>query len=580
MKPFGRLHPSVVNLDDLSQLFSSFLVSKSARQLNVHVLTTESIVNYAAKVAAGDLMDGQLLHEWIQDFWNWMPKSVPQHQMQTSASFLSLPLFPSTLGLASLDTTFDAKDVPLEIIKILGGLDIPFPAETVPESTVDFLRGDGILSSTSDIGRLLDATNTESLVSMTAGSAATLLHHLSSNLRGRDLLTAGQKQKLRSLPIYKVALRLDASIQLLPIPQSHKLALITDDVTLIPESPEVTFVKGLTKGFCAHLGNVCIEDGRLLRDEDMIRMAVQTFATQSRRTQMAFLAFIRTQVQRLPPRILDELKLQSFLPVEGSSALQSPSSLFDPTSEVAKKLLQAGDPRLPRTNETDLGVIIQELSSLQLLQTDLDTNLVQERLAFITNSTTSMDPRYKVAAHLLRLIRLRRFDCQGVNFKDGAWLPGVDYTLHSPNECFHDSFHNRYLFDRVAPFMAERPSDSLSKYAQLDRPIPINIVLEQFSAVLQAAPQEDPHEPLIRILQELGRRKSELTPDQVNMLHEITSKQPWVPVMRGHLCRTVHAVYRLPFPSSSSLPFYCIPDIFAVEPKMRDFFKSQGCTER
>ncbi|TFY61483.1 hypothetical protein EVG20_g7038 [Dentipellis fragilis] len=578
--------PSIA-LSHVPEAVRSLLLTQGPAQLTVSVLDGKAALRYlldaltrrfAFKPNASptDVTSPALL-KWLVAFWDWLSSWKHRSElMPLLSSWYLLPTKGNVLRLAT-QVTFDSEDLGTNAVSALEAFGIVFIHPQMTHRAQQYLT---VKSPRNHNDVIAHISITATQVSPTVSDA--LRGYLFTTLplySQRSKLTIGQRNKLKSLPIYpKLACppltsgRTIADRFISDLPPTGTLVSVTG-MNLLPRIDGTTFLDG-----CQSVLEVFNGSGQVYRASDIVTLAINHFTSQSRGVQRAFLEYITRNHDSIPRGVLRELQDTEFVTVYGSRIARAPREVFNPRCEAAS-LFQHGN-RLPSQVHDDEEAIVTCLQSLNLFRNVLDASLVQECISTICQLDASKGE--DLARRLLKLLVSSRFDLRLVTIDHGLrWLPTED-GLRSCTECHHPDAHPLVLFDRVLCVLDldHLPSSFKTAFAW-DSDIPVSILKSQLiSLAISRIPQAG--RQLWPVIEEIGRRVHELHDQCLFELHASLSGHSWVPIShyQGTVASTEYAI--LCEAGSFSLPpnFFCVPQDLTAQPGVRKFLQRVGCRDR
>ncbi|KAF8063582.1 hypothetical protein FPV67DRAFT_1630231 [Lyophyllum atratum] len=572
---FGVRDENAIILNRLEPMVSGLLKREGPRVLNVQLLSVSVVMEYLRNypTAPGLIPGTAKLNEqtiaWLSQFWGWMRSSALCGQLYPMVEHL--PLLPTQDGLKpTWSPIFDQTGLHPYLLSNLRKLRVLFFHQDFGQShrqTIKFFRN---FSNAHDLHDFLDALTMDNIEAFRPddGASDQLVKHITNCARAA--LSDDRRLKLRHLPIFPRAVapwtrtdRLRASIPVgqrvfgvvLENPSLPILPSIEGTVFLDGREVNLSLVQMLDPSTAAHLS-----------DADVVRLALDNFLKQATATQYAFVDFIAKNKIKLPGELLSKLGKTPFVVTPGG-ARRSPNDLIDPDSPLGPLFSKDSD-RFPRMQDWEQRKLVDDLRSINLMQTTLSNDLIKERIRFITTHNDR-----EVARSLLRVMYSMRFRLTKMPEIYAKWLP-TSKGLLAPDKCRHDP-HRMELFDQVlTPLDGDIKTDgSFQEVFGWDQPLQISVLVAQLSHMLIVAPPENAYRSIYSIVQELMNRR--LSKDDVAMLCTTISGRAWIPVSDGkrQLASTIDAVFSGEDPA---VGFFQIP---FTGSKAVEFFKSMGCSE-
>jgi hypothetical protein len=585
---FGELDALSIALHSLPANPAKLLKTEGPDILNVSPLTPHQAVEYVRLFSHRHGLDLTIASQhsqspavigWLTSFWKWFAGWALKPE--TYDMIRSFPLIPTSKNVlvSPKDAVFSQLREGDRTLKDgLEMLGISFLHADFPDSARIWLAKD--IKSPYLVHHILDSFVTPP-GQLDAKSADILLHHLerffgiSCNELGP--LTDDQRRKLRALPIFPLLLPATSSTE--PADAAPMTACIPDQCTvfsvtslaLLPLIKDTVFLKN-HNAVLEYL-QLGVARNKTLDAMGVISLAVDHMLEQPKHLQCAFIEHIFSHRGLVSHNLLDKLSQIPFVVVGDGAFLSCANAIFDPDCEVAALLRYLpNDPRLPLLSDPFQERIICGLKKLRFLKDRLEDNIVELCINFIANSAMAGD----LSRRILRLLVDSCHDCSGIRVDPHAcWLPTTSGTTKGSADCHHPDAHRSALFDRVVPTLdIPHVSSSLCKAFGWDMPICLEIVLKQFSLVVEGGQRTE----LLIIIEELSERIEELSEKDLESLRSLTANDPWVPVAGNQLATTSHAILC----NSHYLPrgFHIVPSELADNPRIRQLLSLMGCTDR
>ncbi|RDX44314.1 hypothetical protein OH76DRAFT_1409168 [Lentinus brumalis] len=583
---FGRFEPQAVAVDDLPPAAGSRLVRQGSSCLNVTTLNYAKVDRYIQAAAAKfpypspsrDSWSWAQTCGWLSLFWRWIGDS--SFHAELLVGIRSLPLLPTTAGqLCTLNETIfsfspDWDDLSRVVFSRIG---IKFLHSSIPPAFLQRCRPT-IIRSIFEPSDLLDALRPISLVTIRVDGDATktLQEHLSSILHMSVRLTNLQKATLRSLPIHPVLTN-----------QPSLNCLASHPSSIRPEPCKLYCLKSLNSfplpiiddAIFAHVTDV---ERRLLEqidysavayplsEQDLLQLHVEHIVKQPPAMHLRVLEHLARNPAPRSLANLDKLRSSPMVRVRDGQYV-APQDVVDPKSSISD-IIPPEDPSAIFDDKGENTRIADALATLGLLRREIDPVYLHQRITSFRDKS-SLD----AARRLLRTLDSTFYN-SGVQGIDGfAWLP-TKAGLRTSRETRDAS--QRMLCDRVWELLdIPEPlrSPPLRRMLGWHEPIPIDVLVEQFRALLPEPRSGEIHPYLLELTTEFGRRYHEMSPSQLDQLFDLLHAQEWVPTSDGRLRQPAFAV----FESSSTLRgFGQIPLDFAARPGVKEFLGHMGCATR
>ena len=575
---FSGCENDPIALHLLDKSLATILWTRGPSVLNVQPLTPQTVVSYLtmdSSPISPILQTNNVSYDivtWLSRFWAWIGSWRLKDQLFPLIQ--GLPLLPSSNQLKKTGSPIYTKlGVHPTLIFALHKLGIPFfhhDFSAPIQRVVSSFRPLSDLNSISDLLDSLDADHVSTLT-LDNGVAQMLLKHFSRAHGGP--LSNLQRQKLKKIPIFplKQAGTRDVTTVWRSIPDDTMIrSVIMGTLWMLPVVQDTVFVDGMLVE-SSFLSILDPDTGGSLTMQDVLKLSIQHFPAQSIQTQVTFMEYMAEYRDSISPAVFSQLRQTRFVVVLDES-VQAPENVVDPQSVIAPLFLQ-NDNRFPRmTDKTE--ALVKGLQLLQIMQNTLTTDIVRERIQFISSAgMTSENAIVELSRRLLRLLYRSHFDCADLKIhRNLKWLPTLEGLLH-PASCHDEGSHQKELFDHVLSLVEPsiRISPSLRESLGWNQPLPIEVLANQLSEVINL--QLDEARKKIEILiKELSQR--ELANKDLDLLHAAIANRPWVPVPGGKLADTSHAVFS---GASSKAGFYEIP---FVQKHQRTFLLRMGCSEK
>ncbi|KAJ7471857.1 hypothetical protein FB451DRAFT_1251196 [Mycena latifolia] len=604
---FKKLEDSAVSLSLIPVHLRDVFRIQGPSVLNVAILSPEKVASYLTSSPFGfDLSqrhEGQLDHTlvvWLTAFWAWLGTWSARDQL--FPHIRSLCVVPTHASLESLDVgVFSELGVEQPLVLVFRSLGLAFlhPAFS-SDARTGLTHYPMVLKGLADIHLVLDRIKFGQSLRLEKDKAHALSKHVLDCVLQtcqQRPLDENQRRKLRSLPIFplltpSVIATPEKSPRILSafkVPSLHRksksisvpdLGFVVEGATilgipsgnsvLLPVVNSVMYLDGsnIDLGLLPHLAP---SNSIPLSSIDILALAIEHFSRQSKNIQSAYLHYMVSNRDALPPSLLKLLHKAVFVPVIDGT-LQCPEHLIDPMKPDLVVIYSESKDRIPTTLPEDL-LVLRYLQSLGLLAATLTVDIVAERIQFISSHSTSYESKV-LASKLLTMLSTSGLDCTSLEIPvDAKWLPTAS-GLVGRAECF-DVAQRPELFDEVFPVLDRGVtlSPSLRTALGWNQPIPMPILQDQLRVVLRSGRASTLK--LDCLIKEFsGRTLSEV---DVTELTTIISGQPWIPIASSVLAPTNHAV----FSSTLGLAgFYQIPFGLADRTQVRDFLLRMGCTER
>ncbi|KDR71813.1 hypothetical protein GALMADRAFT_253570 [Galerina marginata CBS 339.88] len=579
---FGACDDSAIDLHSLPRPIADVLRIHGPKALNVETLAATHIVDYLTIYPNRMGLDLSLKKTdarviiWLSVYWEWM--NIYEHKDELFAQTRHLYLLPTTRGLRKAETpVFRSRGEHPNSVQHLSALGIPFLDADLSVTAHTVLSTLRLLKSISDIHSLLDAVPLLPPVDaqpLSQESCTTILKHISSRAQGSCILQGAfsreQIRRLRCLPIFPMVSYPAGSSVLVTewtdIPDGLTLKSV-EHPPFLPSIPNVGFVQlpTIARGILGYLEQDSSLHGHL-SGLDVLSLTAENFTAQLDYVHAAALDYIVQNRYNVAPIILNTVRDAEFVTVKDGSKKKA-TNIIDPGSKLAP-LYEENPECQPNDTTVFEKSIIRSLQSLHLMQRVLTTDVVQERINFIS-SNSSAPKSVNLSRSLLSLIAIERFDCSRLKVSpEQRWLP-TEQGLRGPEECRDPSTLSPYFFDRVLsvlePFSI--PS-SLRRVLGWDQPLAADILIKQLDRVLDNP--EDAFPNVLEIVKELSARN--LTDGDFGTLQVVTSDRRWVPTTEMRLSETRNAVFVVPVIESG------FHQALSIDSRMQSFLLRMGCT--
>ncbi|KAJ7186780.1 hypothetical protein C8R46DRAFT_279690 [Mycena filopes] len=604
---FKTLENSAVSLPAIPDHLRELFRAQGPSTLNVANLSPERVSTYLNSSPLGfDLSDR---HEgkiddavvvWLSAFWSWLGTWPARDSLLPHIRMLCV--VPTNASLESPEFgVFSELGAEPPLVNVFRALGLQF---LHPAFSADARKGltyyPLVLKGLGDIHLVLDRIKFGQDLRLDKVDEYSLSKHVldcvfqSSQQRPLD---ENQRRKLRSLPIFPLLSPSEVTtteksprvLSAFKLPSLHrksksvalpKLGHIPDDVTvlgipsgntvLLPDVKSVVYLDGAHVDL-ALLPQLTPSNNTPLSGIDILALAVEHFALQSKGLRISFLDHMVRNRDSLPPSLLKSLQKAVFIPVVDGT-LQSPERCIDPTKSDLVAIYSENKDRIPTMVGEDL-LVLRHLRSLGLLPATITLDIIAERIQYISSRSALAESRL-LAVQLLNMIHSSGLECASLEIPaEAKWLPTAR-GLVGRGECFDVGKHPE-LFDEVLPVLDRnvRLSPSLCLALGWDQPIAMAILQEQMRGVLRSGLASTLK--LDYLIKEFASRT--LSDTDISELTGITLDRPWIPIASGRLAPTSHAVFSSTFGLAG---FYQIPFGLVDQAPVRDFLMRMGCTER
>jgi hypothetical protein len=588
MTVFGDFDQNAIDLTQLPSNAAGLLQRKGPSVLNISPLTSGKVVEYLSAVfhqfnisleSSSTAAVHDPMIDWLASFWKWVAAWPDRSQLLTSIHALCLiPTSRNTLVSLAHGVFDNVDELDLVLLEALETAGISFLHPKVAFAARLPLGEQNIVKSVMNGNHILDHISKDCVCRIKSSAASIFRNHLLSSLAnscGLGSLDDRQQSTLRCLPIYPVFVppelgtSSDCTIcdtQPIAVGQTIKVVV---GISLIPVVEDTVFLND-----CRAILKYLHGDGELLNADGVLSMAVDHMVKQPKHLQRAFVEYIVNNRDNVTHGLLQRLSRAPFVAVCGDSIPpRAPQDLFDPDCEVADLL--PNDSRCPCNSDDDDKAIVEGLLSLGLLRRTLAGDIVQERIAHISQHSSAQGS-VDLAKLLIRLIVELNYDCSGLDIDPGwKWLPTKD-GLRESMDCHHHHAHPSQLFDEVLLALdVDSVSVSLIRALGWNEPIPLSVVKNQLEKVLQHGPGQG--HKLRPIILELSERVDSFSSEKGDLL-ALISDRPWIPISQHCIASTSHAILS----SDVGLPpgFHKIPASLTDDLNIRQFLQLMGCSER
>ncbi|KAJ7034674.1 hypothetical protein C8F04DRAFT_1100594 [Mycena alexandri] len=604
---FKTLENSGVSLPAIPSQFRDLFQAQGPSTLNVANLSPDKVASYLNSSPLGfDLSsrhEGKLSDAvvvWLSAFWSWLGMWPSRDLVFPRIG--TLCVVPTRASLESPEFgVFSELGAEESWVKIFQELGLGF---LHPAFSADARKGlthyPLVLKGLGDIHLVLDRIKFGQSLRLEKDETYALSKHMLDGVfqSQQRPLDENQRQKLRSLPIFSllppsvvvVSEKSPRVLSAFKLPSLHRkstksvsspnldyiaegatvLGIPRGNTVLLPDVKSVVYLDGAHVDL-ALLPQLAPSSSTPLTSIDILALAVEHFAMQSRGLQSSFLDHMVRSRDSLPPNLLKSLQKAMFISVV-SGTLQSPERCIDPTKPDLVAIYSESKDRIPTTHAEDLPVL-RHLRSLGLLPATLTLDIVAERIHFLSSRSALAESR-PLAIQLMNMMHSSALDCTSLEIPlDAKWLP-TSRGLVGRGECFDVSKHPE-LFDEVLSVLDRgvKLSPSLRTALGWDQPISMTILQNQIREILSSGRASTVK--LDYLIKELSSRT--LSEADITELSVLTFGKPWIPIASGRLAPTNYAV----FSSTVGLAgFYQIPFGLADQASVRDFLVCMGCTER
>ncbi|KAI0031007.1 hypothetical protein K488DRAFT_71730 [Vararia minispora EC-137] len=527
-------------------------------------------------------LPGDSTFKWTQKFWAWVVNLPTGRRTSICDKLMTFRLLPTSANVLAAPSsglflpTAAVSDEQLRSLLEAAGLSFLHASFQIED-----LQTLGFLEMLDNVPRLLSRlAPCGSLISSQASTKQldALCAMLIGLMEGRPQLDQEARAHLRMLPIFPILRTgpgtsdgsgrapIPGNATILFVPRGTPRPVIIDTL-FIAEDNESGII----------LARASVPDVKSKGKIDLLSLGLKAFATQSFAWQVRFITYILAQGQAIPMDIINGLGSLQFVPVAGES-LARPVDVVYPSSRVARRLLTADDPRMPRRATKHQRTLIKSLFELDLLITSLNPKIIVECIRRIMVEPQS---QRRLSLELMSMMDESHIGLSGLHMDalDEEWIACEGGVFCQPSECRDDNpspGYTRTLFDasfRVTEIQISSPS--LRSVLQWDARLPIKVLQAQLKGCIAASPYvKYPVKSLGAVIQELGRRRKELTEADMEAFLCTVQNKEWIPVANDRLAMTKHAI----FDNLTDLaPF---SPILVYGEGVHSFLEAMGCSKR
>ncbi|KAF8629294.1 hypothetical protein AX15_003527 [Amanita polypyramis BW_CC] len=563
------------NAIPLAQLDSNVAIlirERGTNQANVDLLTPQVVVTYLS----GNPRPWN--DEQLTKFWSWLSEWRHKDEMMNLLKVHhALRLVPTLKGLLPVRSPvfYDTDN-----IRLFEKLGLAFISSALSSSALQLLDHHGVLGGVSNLNGFLAAIDLESLPPLSDNEAELVFNHFATHYRSLPLNSLG---KLKKLPVFPVLApdvgTYEGELSNTPITWRGIDDLTIKGVSPMALVPTIEGVHFLDKASIRDPSCLLLKSLKIyvLNDEDVLSLTLNHFPSLSKSLQAAFISYIKigNDRNRFPRRIKLTLGRSKFISTSDGT-LQSPRDVIDPESPL--KLLfpfASQGCRVPKCEDDRDREIFKDLRVLKLTKTNLSSDIIQERISYISLNSSSSQAM-EIARSLIYLMNDRKFSCSDLSIDTSLrWLP-TPAGLVSSYECIDSGRRDADLFDEVLAVLGEpkEVSPSFRALMNWDKLLPLQVITKQLDRVLGKPESEIRHRKVREIIRELASRQ--LGDVDISCLSEVVAERPWVPTKSGNLAPHSRAVFTS-VPDSSC--FYEI-GFSKSDKQIYCFLLKMGCDER
>jgi hypothetical protein len=556
-----------ISLDQLQPNVAALVRERGTTQANIDLLSPPSVVAYLSSepIPRSD--------ENLAKFWSWL--SEWQHRDQV------MVLLKADSSLRLIPTSKSPQFVSSAVFRALSDgvfkkLGLAFVSSTLSSTVVQFLNNQGVLKDANNMNDFLAAINWTELQPLSDDEAKSVFDHISACYRS---LSADNLTMLKRLPVFPVLIP-SSNVQLSLYSNTSVECRTIDDLrimgiaplSLIPLTADVNFLdkSRFSNPSCSLLKALHITE---LKDEDVLLFALSQFSLQPKPLQASFVSYI-TENHKWTNGVISELRKTRFIK-SSDGTLQTPMDIIDPNSGLNGLFPPVSSSWLIPVVEDDHDCkMLENFRSLGMMKTSLSSDILQERISYISN-LTSPDALI-IARSLISLMNDPGFPCTGFSIDPSLrWLP-TQLGLVSSKECIDRGRRDVDLFDEVLTTLDETISITPSFRALLnwDKPLALDVLTRQLNRVLGRPTFDTQHCKIIEIIRELAGRQ--LGDADVDAIQQAIAERPWVPTKSGTLAMPSRAVF------TGALDSSCFHEI-SFSQSQREIYRflvRMGCHER
>ena len=551
-----------VSLDQLRPAVAALVREKGTTHANIDLLSPPSVIAYLSSELQ------PLSNERLANVWSWLEKW--EHRdlvMVLLKSNSTLRLIPTSKGPQPVSSTvFRGPEFPS-----FEKLGLTFVSSMLSSTVVQFLNSHRVLKDTNDLSDFLDAIDVTGLRSLSDSEANSVLNHISTYYRS---LSSDNLTKLKQLPVFPVSQSLvgrNTSVKWCAIDNLNVTGI--SPMSLVPLIDKINFLdmSCISNPSCSLWKALKLP---VLKDKNVVLLALGHFPSQPKHIQAFFISYIR-QNHRSTDSVISVLRNAQFIR-SLAGTLQSPMEVIDPKSRLKSLFPKVSNNQFVPIVEDDYDrEILDGLRNLGMMRTSLSSDIVQERISYISANHTSADALI-VARSLLPLVNDPSFVCGDLSIdRSLRWLP-THAGLVSSNECIDSGRRDADLFDEVLNTLDNTISITHSFRALLhwDEPLPLDVLMKQLDQVLRRPSSDTRYRKVREVVKELASRQ--LQDADVKALRQVIAERPWVPTESNTLVSPSRAV----FTNSPSSSYFHEIGFSRAEGQVFSFLLKMGCHKR
>jgi hypothetical protein len=578
---FHWKHDSMLALQGIS----TSVCGRLCKSLNVQRLDVNTVVAFlrtafnstlALPPSSNDCNEIDSRIAWLSSFWSWADRFANAKQLYLQCqTFYLLPTRNNTFRQTHAGV-LDAAGVAADISTSLAILKIPFIHPSIVLSPAHILVRSGAVKSSNNVSFILNVAQLPGENALSHQNALDLQRFFSANPQTN--LDKTQIALLCKLPIFPVLIPGAPPLTALRSVATKAIKFVQGSAESLPIVPETSFID-VSHSDGATLSR-SIKNGAfsVTNDEELVDLTIQHFSTQ--RPDSLVDALMGRVLSHLTQKRIKNVRDLPFLDVVGGPPRLSPSSLVDPSSQMAV-LFSPVDCALPDFGSDVTPFRRQQISSL--LIKNLTKEIIGERIRTYSFYSPEHAPeRREQALKLLDLLASYSFEYPP-ELATLPWLPAkFSGVLNSVTAAGCRDQIDVWLFDRVLPTIPKVLSSRLRKALGWDRPVPLVVIQTQVLSVihdrkLEPLAREDTMNKLISYL---ARRFSEsvYSAADISSMRAILENNEWVPVSGRRLSIPLLAFFDTM--GSEQLKFQRVSQSLREDAQSVIFLKEMGCRDR
>ena len=577
-------HPRMLAWFCLPEKLRITLLQSNFNALNVAPLKAVDVVQVLTVrfTCEGGFQDSDVA--WVLDFLSWLSwHQVLQDQLfGRNAALSSLFLLPTTTGLRRLsDKAISMSDVAAaNVWEMLG---VPVLLNNLSSHVVDLLSKHDLLERPESTGFLpfvLDSLDPALQSKMSSQDFELLRRSIYSVVvHLLPSLTPGQKSVLEQLAVFSVR-QITGDTTLSPI-KGNRLYVNVEEGFPLPFQKTPTIYVDVrnpeTRAFVQR-----IEHLNEKNIWDLVRIAMEYWNEQPVYLQNRFIDLIFENWIAIPTMVLNRLKELPFISVHGTNSLVRPEGLIHPRSPITP--LYEDEGRIPSGRFAERA-IVTIMEHLGFLHSSLESNIVQERLTYLSRSSLNDLNAFKKSIELVRLLN-RFWEANFIHHiklhRDSPWMPGTEPSHLISPEMSRDLYVGDHahpkLYDlelKIFPEDVVRISEPKFREALgWSEPVPSHVLVEQFRKTILRPHDKDRYRRLEILIGYMAKLVASGNVSFLKSAREVVVNLSWIPAFASSV-ETVETEYAL-FPGVDlQKPFH---RVHLTE--CRPFLLAMGCKER